>query len=266
MNVRGIVALVRKDLLEVVSSVQVMIPLVALPLVFMTVVPTILIVVLRTVPLDQGTLQLVQYAPPGLLPAMGARAQIVYLSVVYLFAPFFMIVPVMVASIIAANSFAGEKERRTLEGLLYTPLTDLELMLGKIVAAFVPALVAAGLAFLIYSTIVNVLAWPLFGRLFFPTPNWWAMVLTLVPAASFFVVMLIVLVSSRARGYQEANSISSLLVLPIILAILGQASGSIYLGVGLVLLVAAVFAAADLVLLRVIVRTFSRERVVSHLG
>jgi ABC-2 type transport system permease protein len=266
VNVRGVVALVRKDLLEVVSSVQVMIPLVVLPLVFMTVMPTILIVVLRNAPLDEGTLQLVRFAPPGLLPAVGERAQIVYLSVVYLFAPFFMIVPVMVASIIAANSFAGEKERRTLEGLLYTPLTDLELMLGKIVAAFIPAIVAAWLAFLLYSMIVNVLAWPLFGRLFFPTPNWWAMVLALVPASSFFVVMLIVLVSSRARGYQEANSISGLLVLPIILAVLGQASGSIYLGVGLVLLVAAVFAVADLVLVQIIARGFNRERVVSYLG
>jgi ABC-type Na+ efflux pump permease subunit len=266
VNLRGVAALVRKDLLEVVSSVQVMIPLVALPLVFMTVMPTILIIVLRDMPLDQGTLELVQFAPPGLLPVASPRAQIVYLSVVYLFAPFFMIVPVMVASIIAANSFAGEKERRTLEGLLYTPLSDLELMLGKIVAAFVPAIVAAWLAFMIYAVIVNVLAWPLFGAVFFPTSNWWAMVLTLVPAASFFVVMLIVAVSSRARGYQEANSISGLLVLPIILAILGQASGSIYLGVGLVLLVAAAFALADLVMLRIITRAFSRERVVSYLG
>ncbi len=266
MNVRGVVALVRKDLIEVVSSVQVMIPLVVLPLVFMTVMPTIIILALRGAPLDQSTLSMLQYAPRGLLPAVGARGQLVYLSVVYLFAPFFMIVPVMVASIIAANSFAGEKERRTLEGLLYTPLTDMELMLGKVVASFIPALVAAWLAFGIYTAIVNALAWPLFGGLFFPTPNWWAMVLALAPAASFFVVMLVVLVSSRARGYQEANSISGLLVLPIILAVVGQASGSIYMGVGPVLIVAFLFAVADVVLIRVIARAFSRERVVGYLG
>ena len=40
---------------------------------------------------------------------------------VYLFAPMYLIVPMMVSAVIAADSFVGERERKTLEALLHTP-------------------------------------------------------------------------------------------------------------------------------------------------
>ena len=39
----------------------------------------------------------------------------------YLLAPLFLIVPLMVSAVLAADAFAGEKERRTLESLLHLP-------------------------------------------------------------------------------------------------------------------------------------------------
>ena len=39
----------------------------------------------------------------------------------YLLAPLFLIVPLMVSAVLAADAFAGEKERRTLEALLHLP-------------------------------------------------------------------------------------------------------------------------------------------------
>ena len=54
--------------------------------------------------------------------------QISYIFLNYTFVPLFMIIPVMVASIIAANSVVGEKERKTLETLLYTPVTNREFL------------------------------------------------------------------------------------------------------------------------------------------
>jgi ABC-type Na+ efflux pump permease subunit len=41
----------------------------------------------------------------------------------------------MVSSVLAADSFAGEKERKTLEALLYTPTTDRELFTAKLLEA-----------------------------------------------------------------------------------------------------------------------------------
>ena len=62
----------------------------------------------------------------------------VVLMLGFLFAPMFLILPLMVASIIGADSIVGEKERKTLEALLYTPATDRELYLAKLLSAVVP--------------------------------------------------------------------------------------------------------------------------------
>ncbi len=43
--------------------------------------------------------------------------------------------PSLIASMLCADAFAGEKERHTLESLLATPLTDAELFFGKVAAA-----------------------------------------------------------------------------------------------------------------------------------
>ncbi len=59
-------------------------------------------------------------------------AQIMIVTVLgYMFAPMFLIVPLMFSTTIAAESFAGEKERKTLEALLYQPISDKELFSGR---------------------------------------------------------------------------------------------------------------------------------------
>src|SRR5437899_975668 len=50
------------------------------------------------------------------------REQLVVLVLGYLLAPLFLIVPLMLSSVLAADAFAGEKERRTLETLLLVPI------------------------------------------------------------------------------------------------------------------------------------------------
>ncbi len=90
----------------------------------------------------------------------------------YLFLPFFLLIPAMASSVIASDSFAGEKERKTIEGLLATPLSDAELMLGKILVAFVPSMIVTLASFAAYTVIVDSLGFGLFGRLILPTINW----------------------------------------------------------------------------------------------
>ena len=75
--------------------------------------------------------------------ALAIIKALIVLILVYFFAPFYLILPLMVASVIAADSFAGEKERKTLEALLYTPTTDGELFLAKMLSAWTPAVAVA---------------------------------------------------------------------------------------------------------------------------
>lgn len=269
MRLRRAFALAMKDLRETFSTSQLALPLVVVPFVVVVGYPMIYLVALRFTPGAADGLQgfltgFPASAVPN-FPGMDSAGRAAYIGIVYLFAGFFLLVPVMVSTIIAANSFAGEKERRTLEGLLYTPVTDAELVLGKIAASFVPAVAFTWFCFLIYAVIANVMGAPLVGGWYFPTTNWWALMLALVPAVALFVISLVVLVSAKVRGFQEANAIGGSISLPLIGIVAAQASGIMVLSAGLILAVAAAFAVLDLALMVFIVSTFDRARIVSFL-
>ncbi len=262
-------ALVSKDLAETFSTAQIVMPLVIVPLVIVIGYPTAFLIAIRLAPgAVNGLKDFISGFPPSAVPAipgLTSAGRAAYIAVVYLFAGFFLIVPVMVSTVIAANSFAGEKERRTLEGLLYTPLTDAELVVGKIAASFLPAVAFAWICFAVYAAIVNVLGAPIVGELFFPTANWWALMFLLVPAVSLLVISIVVLVSGKARGFQEANVIGGSISLPVIGVVAAQATGIMVLSAPLIAAVALAFAVVDAALLRVIVLAFNRSRVVSYL-
>src|SRR5437763_1175651 len=58
--------------------------------------------------------------------------------------------PVSISLVIALETFVGEKERRSLEPLLSTPLTNTELYVGKTFAAMIPPLLASYIGILVY--------------------------------------------------------------------------------------------------------------------
>ncbi len=254
-----------KDLKDGAGNAQVIAPIVILPLAFVVVFPVGLLVALRFMdPEDADSLigELPLDSFPG-TDGLSPQGQAAFVAVVYLFAAFFLIIPTMVSTVLAANSFAGEKERHTLEGVLYTPVSDTELIVGKLCGSAIPSVVISWLCFAVYTLLVNVLGEPLIGRWFFPTDNWWVLMVLLVPAISVFVTLLSVWVSSRVSSYQAANSIAGFVVLPIVLLGVAQTNGAMLVGplllgaIGLVLLV------VDVLLLRWIVATFDRERLVA---
>lgn len=267
---RRVLTVITKDVKESLSSVQILGPIVVVPLVIVIGYPSVYLSALQLTPdAVSGLSGFLGSFPRSALPALAVVSEVgraAYIGVVYLFAGFFLLVPVMVSTVIAANSFAGEKERRTLEGLLYTPVSDAELVIGKIGAAFVPAVLFTWFCFAIYTLIVGWLATPLVGHAFFPTPNWWALMFLLVPAVSALVISVVVLVSAKARGFQEANAVGGSLVLPLIGVVAAEASGLMVLSASLIAAAAGVFAFADVILLWLIVRAFKRSRVVSYLS
>ncbi len=269
MNWRRVFAVMAKDIKESLSTSQILGPLVAVPLVIVIGYPCVYLSALRMAPgAINGLSGFLGSFPPAAVPSIALAsgvARAAYIGVVYLFAGFFLLVPVMVSTVIAANSFAGEKERRTLEGLLYTPVSDAELVVAKVGAAFVPAVLFTWVCFAIYTAIVDWLAVPLVGAGFFPTVNWWVLMLLLVPAVAALVISVVVLVSAKARGFQEANAVGGSLVLPLIGIVAAEASGLMVLSTTVIAGAAAVFAAADVALLSLIARAFKRSRVVGYL-
>ncbi len=152
----------------------------------------------------------------------------------------FLIVPMMVASVIAADSFAGEKERKTLEALLYTPTTDFELVAAKLVAAWVPAIIVAWVGFVLYGIVANGAAWGTMGQIFFPNTMWVVLALWVAPGVAGLGLSATVLVSVRANSFQDAYQLGAMVVLPIVALMISQATGVLYLSLDFVFLLGLV--------------------------
>lgn len=254
-----------KDLRESTATGQVLAPVAIVPLIFVVLYPVGLLLALRSMSAADAH-ELIAKIPTSAFPGteeLTSQGQAAYIATVYLLAGFFLIIPTMVAVVLAANSFAGEKERHTLEGVLYTPVTDTALVVGKILGAVLPAVVVAWVCFGVYAILVNLLGNPLVGHWYFPTLNWWVMMLLLVPAVATFVTACVVWVSARVGTYQSANSIAGLAVLPLILLVVGQATGVMILGPALFAVIGVVLVVLDVLMMRWIIATFDREKVVA---
>ena len=254
-----------KDLRESTATGQVLAPVAIVPFVFVVLYPVGLLLALRSMSASDAQ-ELIAKIPATAFPGTGeltVQGQAAYIATVYLFAGFFLIIPTIVAVVLAANSFAGEKERHTLEGVLYTPVSDTALVVGKVVGSVVPAVGVSWVCFAVYTILVNVLGNPLVGRWYFPTLNWWVLMLLVVPAVSVFVTGCVVWVSTRVSSYQSANSIAGFAVLPLILLVVGQATGVMLLGPALFAVLGLVLAALDVLMVRWMIATFDREKVVA---
>jgi ABC-2 type transport system permease protein len=272
MNWRAIRTLIIRDWKISFQNKGVTIPMILLPVIFFVVFPGLVALIPPEMELSTGPLsdfqQLLNQIPGGLAGELAKyedTQKVVVLILVYMLAPFFLIVPLMVASTVAADSFAGEKERKTLEALLYTPTTDLELFLGKVLSAWLAAVLVALGGFVLYAIAANAAGWRIMGQLFFPNAMWLALVLWVAPAAAGLGLSAMVLVSSRANSFQEAYQIGSVVVIPILLLVFGQITGVMYFSIGLVLLLGTGLWVTDIALLWFGIRTFRRSEAITRI-
>jgi ABC-2 type transport system permease protein len=236
VNWTAVRAIVRKDLATVVRNRGVRIPLLVTPAILLVFLPLLLVgggelLVSSTAvpldaagasPLDRMTSPAFQAQAVGEVPPEARWA--VFVLEVFL-APLFLMVPLVVSTVIAADSFAGERERGTLEALLHTPTTDRELMVAKFLASWLPAVAVAWVGFAVYSFLANLLAWPGLGRVFFPNVTWLLLAFWVAPAISALGLGVMVIASSRVQTLQGAHQIGSLVVLPVLLLLVAQIGG-----------------------------------------
>ena len=268
MNYRAVLAITAKDLKVISRSKGVMLPLIIVPIIFLVLMPAGAALIGNSKLPNADPVTLLKQMPPALLTELTHYTdaqKVVVLMINYMLAPLFLVLPLMVASVIAADSFAGEKERKTLEGLLYTPTTDQELFLGKVLSAWIPAVAVAVGGFVVYGIVANVAGWPIMGQIFFPTWTWIVLVLWVCPAAAGLALGVMVLVSLRAQTFQEAYQLGAVVVQPVILLTLGQATGVIYISVGLVFVLGLVLWALDLGLVWVCTKVFRRSEIIARI-
>jgi len=263
----------RKDWLEIRRNRAVLFPLIVVPLIFAVMLP--IVAVTPTMPFQtqvssQGLLPVLKPFPDqvkGEIAAMSGQQAIVFFMLLYLFAPVFLMIPIMASSIIASDSFAGEKERKTIEGLLATPLSDSEMLLGKMLVSFVLAFIATTASFALYSAVTDYLTIGIFGgKMLLPNELWLTLIFLLAPALAFADIGVTVLISARVKGVKEAQQISALFLIPLIATVLGQTSGSMAFDPPLVTLMISILAVSDIIIFVTAVKTFGRNQILTRLS
>jgi len=134
--------------------------------------------------------------------------------------PFLLMVvgffPISISLVIALESFAGERERLSLEPLLATPLTDSQLYFGKIAASLLTPLGAAFLGIFVYLAGLLVrIGWR-------PPPQLLLQVLLLTAAQAVVMVTGAVVISSQTTSVRAANLLASFIIVPISQLIIGE--------------------------------------------
>jgi ABC-2 type transport system permease protein len=81
----------------------------------------------------------------------------------------------------------------------------------------------------VYVVIVNLIAGDIAGRPLALTPLWLLILGWLGPAVGALAISVLVVVSARVRGFQEAYQLGGAIVLPVIVLVVAQVAGVLVL-------------------------------------
>lgn len=232
-------AIINKDLRQVATNKRMFLPLLLVPIVLTVLVPSIFVFTIHFIPDETSEFERLIELLPTVEQSENLEQTVVNLLLNYLLPVFFLIIPIMAASIMAASSFVGEKEKRTLETLLYCPLSLKQIFRAKVLASFLLSMMVSLLSFGIMLLVLESEIFALSGGLVVPSLNWLLVLLLVSPAISMIAITLIVRLSAKAQSMEDAQQGAVFLILPILLLIVGQFTGIllisfwILLGIGI---------------------------------
>ena len=269
MKWKNVFAIAKKDWIEVRQNKYAMVVMMIVPVIFVIIMPlvfTLLIPRLNVTPQDvlnsdtdiQFFIERMPETLSRYIDLTKPMESMIIIMLGFMLAPMFLIMPLMFATTIAAESFAGERERKTIESLLYTPATDADLLVGKVTAAAVPAILVTWIGFALYTLILNLAPYRFFQRIWFPLPTWWPLIFWITPALVLMGIALTVIISARVQSFLGAYQTSASVVLLVVLLFAGQMSGVLYLSVGVEMILGVVFWIIALVLGYFGYKTFNR--------
>lgn len=176
----------------------------------------------------------------------------------------FLMLPMIIPVTIAAYSIVGEKTTRTLEPVLATPITTVELLSGKALAGVLPALAATWLAYgLFIGGTVFLAATPeIIGMV--AEPMWLLAIFVLGPLLSLAGVCMAIMVSSRVNDPRVAEQLSSLVIIPLLALFMGQSFGLFQVNINVIAWMILGMAVLDAVLIYFATQLFQRETILTR--
>ena len=251
---------IEKEWAEVFKNRLVLFTVFIMPIIF-TLLPLVILYFTRTT----GGTEMVD-APAQIMQACGSLPAQDCLSIYMVneFLVLYMIMPVMIPITIAAYSIVGEKTTRSLEPLLATPITTVELLAAKSLAAAIPAIAATFFGFLLFLLLVPITGASRALQAYIAGPTWLIAIFVIGPLMTILAVNFAIFISSRVNDPRVAEQTSSILMLPILLLMFGQIGGFIILNPQLMLIVALVLALLDIGAIYLGARLFQRETILTR--
>jgi ABC-2 type transport system permease protein len=170
----------------------------------------------------------------------------------------------MLPTAIAAYGIVGEKVEKSLEPLLATPTTDSEILLGKVLAAFIPTMIAIWAGSVLYQVLVDLFTRGTLGYLLFPSWGMAVILFVMAPLACLYAIEVSVIISSRATDARSAQQYGGVIFVPLIFIYVAGEIGTLPLDTTNLLYIAAGFAVLVLALFYANVRTFGREEILTR--
>jgi ABC-2 type transport system permease protein len=256
-------ALLRKELLDVARNRAVLVPVVIAAIVFLL-LPVLVAVVIpaatgRPLGSDRALERVSLAVGQNTNLSANGRVQL------FLFQQFLVVIllmPVTGAMALAAHAIVGEKQARTLEPLLATPLTTLELLVAKVAGALVPTLAISVAGLLLYGVIIATIAEPGVVRAMV-SPSTLILVFLVGPLCALVSLQIAIVVSSRVNDARTAQQFGIFIVIPATALIIAQVTGAVWLTATALALIALGLFVVWVVLTGLSVALFEREAILT---
>ena len=257
MNLKNVNIIFQKDLKELLTLNIVKFSIIFFPMLFLFILSSVLIISfyqighlsnlpLSTFPVNNGNIHNLEI--------------FYYIALNYLI--LLSVVPLGLSTTIASYSIVGEKQQKTIEPILATPLDDKELFFGKLLAPLIPTLIASYISIFIYTIIADYLSSNL-GGIIFPNIQWFIIVFIFIPSSTALEILFTLLFSSRVTDPRSAQQISGMIILPIIIIFILSLFYYSYEPILLSIMTIAVII-SDIILFKIAVKLFDRERIITR--
>ena len=211
--------------------------------------------------LSQAELQTLEQTLPrgdGVAPNESFQALLVdQILVLYMLAPLF--IPLTIAS----YSIIGEKQLRTLEPVLATPIRTWELLTAKAAAAVIPGILVSWASYAVFLVLAGLTTSLTVVRLAL-SPVWLVAFGVLSPLFALLAVGMAVIASSRTNDPRAAQQLGAVVILPISALLSAQVFGFIRLDVSHAIWLAIGATIVDAAILWAAVRLFDRETILTR--
>jgi ABC-2 type transport system permease protein len=175
----------------------------------------------------------------------------------------FLLTPITSAMALASHSIVGEKQARTLEPLLATPITTIELLVAKVIGSLVPTLAISLAGLVVYFVGIVALAAPGVAVAMIGLRTF-LLVAVVGPAAALVSLQAAIVISSRVNDARTAQQFGILIILPLTGLLVAQFTGLVWVSSALLALIGAGLAALWVLLTLVSAALFERETILTR--